>query len=182
MTTNSHPAVVRIVARWCLQRYEPHEAGAAGAVYGRHRRGSHESGGVRPSRRGTCRYGGVWATPGFMFVTTPLVRSTAATRVDIKTHPHTLNDVLVQRVVGHGWHSHGLRHRRGAVWRCRYLRWRRPDMHADVKGSRRGVHRGTWSRPLRAQRRRRALRGIRHLRAAGGRPIKNRPDPGHCPF
>lgn len=38
MTTNSHPAVVRIVARWCLQGYEPHEARAAGAVYGRHRR------------------------------------------------------------------------------------------------------------------------------------------------
>jgi len=55
--------------------------------------------------------GGVWANPGFMFVTTPLVRSTAATRISIKTRPHTLNDVLVQSVVGQpggysGWHSH----------------------------------------------------------------------------
>jgi quercetin dioxygenase-like cupin family protein len=52
-----------------------------------------------------------WATPGFLFVTTPLVRSTAATRINIKTHPHVLNDILVQSVVGQpggysGWHSH----------------------------------------------------------------------------
>jgi quercetin dioxygenase-like cupin family protein len=52
-----------------------------------------------------------WATPGFMFVTTPLVRSTAAVRIDIKTHPHELNDVQVQSVVAQpggysGWHSH----------------------------------------------------------------------------
>jgi quercetin dioxygenase-like cupin family protein len=52
-----------------------------------------------------------WATPGSMFVTTPLVRSTAAIRINIKTHPHTLTDVQVQSVVGQpgghsGWHSH----------------------------------------------------------------------------
>ncbi len=55
--------------------------------------------------------GVVWATPGFMFVSTPLVRRTAATRINIKTHPHTLNDVLIQSVVAQpggfsGWHSH----------------------------------------------------------------------------
>jgi hypothetical protein len=37
-----------------------------------------------------------WATPGSAFVTTPLVRSTAATLINIKTHPNTLNDVQVQ--------------------------------------------------------------------------------------
>ena len=52
-----------------------------------------------------------WATPGSAFVITPLVRSTAAVRINIKTHPNTLNDVLVQSVVGQaggysGWHSH----------------------------------------------------------------------------
>jgi hypothetical protein len=52
-----------------------------------------------------------WATPGSAFVTTPLVRSTAATRINIKTHPNTLNDVQVQSVVAEpggysGWHSH----------------------------------------------------------------------------
>ena len=52
-----------------------------------------------------------WATPGSAFSTTALVRSTAAVRIDIKTHPHTLNDVQVQSVVGQprgysGWHSH----------------------------------------------------------------------------
>lgn len=52
-----------------------------------------------------------WATPGSAFVTTALVRSTAAVRINIKTHPHTLNDVQVQSVVGQpggfsGWHSH----------------------------------------------------------------------------
>lgn len=52
-----------------------------------------------------------WATPGSVFVTTPLVRSTAAVRINVKTHPHTLNDVQVQSVVGQpggysGWHSH----------------------------------------------------------------------------
>jgi quercetin dioxygenase-like cupin family protein len=46
-----------------------------------------------------------------MFVSTPLVRSTAAVRIDIKTHPHTLNDIQVQSVVAQpggnsGWHSH----------------------------------------------------------------------------
>jgi len=30
-----------------------------------------------------------WATPGSAFSTTALVRSTAAVRIDIKTHPHT---------------------------------------------------------------------------------------------
>jgi hypothetical protein len=38
-----------------------------------------------------------WATPGSAFVTTALVRSTAAIRINIKTHPHELNDVQVQR-------------------------------------------------------------------------------------
>jgi quercetin dioxygenase-like cupin family protein len=52
-----------------------------------------------------------WATPGSVFVTTPLVRSTATLRVNVKTQPHTLNDVQVQSVVGQpggysGWHSH----------------------------------------------------------------------------
>jgi quercetin dioxygenase-like cupin family protein len=52
-----------------------------------------------------------WATPGSVFVTTALVRSTAAVRINIKTHPHELNDVQVQSVVGQpggysGWHSH----------------------------------------------------------------------------
>ncbi len=52
-----------------------------------------------------------WATPGSAFSTTPLVRSTAAVRINVKTHPHTLNDVQVQSVVGQpggysGWHSH----------------------------------------------------------------------------
>ena len=51
------------------------------------------------------------ATPGSAVVTTALVRSTAAVRINIKTHPHTLNDVQVQSVVGQpggfsGWHSH----------------------------------------------------------------------------
>lgn len=53
----------------------------------------------------------VWATPGSLFVTTPLARSTAATRINIKTAPRTESDVLVQAVVGKpggysGWHSH----------------------------------------------------------------------------
>ena len=53
----------------------------------------------------------VWATPGKLFVTTPLVRSTAAVRINVKTHPNELNDVQVQSVVGlpggySGWHSH----------------------------------------------------------------------------
>jgi quercetin dioxygenase-like cupin family protein len=52
-----------------------------------------------------------WATPGSAFSTTALVRSTAAVRINVKTHPHTLNDVQVQSVVGQpggysGWHSH----------------------------------------------------------------------------
>ena len=52
-----------------------------------------------------------WATPGKLFVTTPLVRSTASVRINIKTHPNQLNDVQVQSVVGQpggysGWHSH----------------------------------------------------------------------------
>lgn len=52
-----------------------------------------------------------WATPGSNFATTPLVRSTAAVRINVKTHPHTLNDVQVQSVVAQpggfsGWHSH----------------------------------------------------------------------------
>lgn len=52
-----------------------------------------------------------WATPGSAFVTTALVRSTAAVRISVKTHPHTFNDVQVQSVVGQpggfsGWHSH----------------------------------------------------------------------------
>ena len=51
------------------------------------------------------------ATPGSAFSTSPLVRSTAAVRINVKTHPHTLNDVQVQSVVGQpggysGWHSH----------------------------------------------------------------------------
>jgi quercetin dioxygenase-like cupin family protein len=51
------------------------------------------------------------ATPGSAFTATPLVRSTAAVRINVKTHPHTLNDVQVQHVVGQpggfsGWHSH----------------------------------------------------------------------------
>ena len=51
------------------------------------------------------------ATPGSAFVTTPLVRSTAAIRIEVKTHPNTLNDVQVQSVVAQpggysGWHSH----------------------------------------------------------------------------
>ena len=53
----------------------------------------------------------VWATPGSQFVTTPLARSTAETRINIKTPPRTPHDVLVQAVVGQpggysGWHSH----------------------------------------------------------------------------
>ena len=53
----------------------------------------------------------VWATSGNLFVTTPLVRSTAAVRINVKTHPNELNDVQVQSVVGQpggysGWHSH----------------------------------------------------------------------------
>lgn len=53
----------------------------------------------------------VRATPGSAFSTTPLVRSTADVRINVKTHPHTLNDVQVQSVVGQpggysGWHSH----------------------------------------------------------------------------
>jgi len=52
-----------------------------------------------------------WATPASLFVTTPLVRSTAAVRIEFKTHPHTMNDVQIQSVVGQpggvsGWHSH----------------------------------------------------------------------------
>jgi quercetin dioxygenase-like cupin family protein len=52
-----------------------------------------------------------WATPGSNFATTPLVRSTAAVRVNVKTHSHTLNDLQVQSVVAQpggysGWHSH----------------------------------------------------------------------------
>jgi len=52
-----------------------------------------------------------WATPGSAFSTTPLVRSTAAVRINVKTHPYTLNDVQLQSVVGQpgrfsGWHSH----------------------------------------------------------------------------
>ncbi len=53
----------------------------------------------------------VWATPGSNFLTTLLVRSTAAVPININTDPQTLNDVLVQTVVvkpgGYsGWHSH----------------------------------------------------------------------------
>jgi quercetin dioxygenase-like cupin family protein len=52
-----------------------------------------------------------WATPGSLFVTTPLARSTAETRINIRTPPRTSHDVLVQAVVGKpggfsGWHSH----------------------------------------------------------------------------
>jgi len=60
------------------------------------------------------------ATPGSMFTSTPLARSTASTgvhvmsnhvRIDDKTAPAQLNDVLVQKVVASpggfsGWHSH----------------------------------------------------------------------------
>jgi len=51
------------------------------------------------------------ATSPSMFVTTPLVRSTAAVRINIKTRPYELTDVQVQSVVGQpggysGWHSH----------------------------------------------------------------------------
>jgi hypothetical protein len=35
-----------------------------------------------------------WTTPGFMLVTTRLVRSTATVRIIIKTYPNELNDVL----------------------------------------------------------------------------------------
>jgi quercetin dioxygenase-like cupin family protein len=53
----------------------------------------------------------VWATPGSLFVSTPLARSTCETRINIKTLPRTQSDVLVQAVVGKpggysGWHSH----------------------------------------------------------------------------
>lgn len=55
--------------------------------------------------------GVVWATAGSQFAASPLVRSTGGTRINIKTHPNTLNDVLVQSLViqpaGYsGWHSH----------------------------------------------------------------------------
>ena len=87
-----------------------------------------------------------WATPGSLFVTTPLVRSTASVRINVTTHPNELNDVQVQSVVGQpggysGWHSHPgygivavtLRH-------CRDLRRRRPDVRAEVRRRRRGLH------------------------------------------
>jgi quercetin dioxygenase-like cupin family protein len=53
----------------------------------------------------------VSATTGSKFVTTALVRSTSTVRINLKTHPHELNDILVQKVVGQpdgysGWHSH----------------------------------------------------------------------------
>jgi quercetin dioxygenase-like cupin family protein len=53
----------------------------------------------------------VSATTGSSFTTTQFVRSTSTVRINIKTHPHELNDVLVQKVVGQpdgysGWHSH----------------------------------------------------------------------------
>jgi len=53
----------------------------------------------------------VSATPGLSFVTTPYVRATSPVRINLKTRPHELNDVLVQQVVGQpdgysGWHSH----------------------------------------------------------------------------
>lgn len=55
--------------------------------------------------------GVVWATAGSSFGTSPFVRSTGGARIKLKTHPNTLNDVLVQKVsadVGgySGWHSH----------------------------------------------------------------------------
>ena len=55
--------------------------------------------------------GVAWATPGSLFVTTPLARSTAETRINIRTPARTDHDVLVQQVVGKpggysGWHSH----------------------------------------------------------------------------
>ena len=55
--------------------------------------------------------GVAWATPGSLFVTTPLARSTAETRINITTRARTDHDVLVQAVVGKrggfsGWHSH----------------------------------------------------------------------------
>jgi quercetin dioxygenase-like cupin family protein len=50
-------------------------------------------------------------TPGSLFVTTPLARSMADTRIDIRTPARRDHDVLVQQVVGKpggfsGWHSH----------------------------------------------------------------------------
>jgi quercetin dioxygenase-like cupin family protein len=60
------------------------------------------------------------ATPGVSFTSTPLVRSTAARglhampnhlRIDDKTSPGQVNDVLIQKVLSptggsSGWHSH----------------------------------------------------------------------------
>jgi quercetin dioxygenase-like cupin family protein len=53
----------------------------------------------------------VWATPGSLFVTTPLARSRAVARIRIDTPSHTETDVLVQAVAAKrwaysGWHSH----------------------------------------------------------------------------
>jgi quercetin dioxygenase-like cupin family protein len=53
----------------------------------------------------------VSATQGSNFVTTVLKRQPSPVRINIKTHPHEVNDVLVQTVVGQpggysGWHSH----------------------------------------------------------------------------
>jgi quercetin dioxygenase-like cupin family protein len=56
----------------------------------------------------------LWATPPSLLTTTPLARATAGpdTRIDIKTHPNTSNDVAVVQITAQpggnsGWHSHG---------------------------------------------------------------------------
>jgi hypothetical protein len=79
-----------------------------------------------------------WATPGSAFVTTPLVRSTAATRINIKTHPNTLNDVQVQMLWPNlAGTAAGTRtlvpHRSRARRHGSNLLWRRPDVHAEPR-------------------------------------------------
>src|SRR5437868_9860633 len=53
----------------------------------------------------------VWATPESNFTLTPLQRSSTNDRIDIKTKPHQLSDILVQHITAEpggytGWHSH----------------------------------------------------------------------------
>jgi quercetin dioxygenase-like cupin family protein len=53
----------------------------------------------------------LWATPGSLFVTTPLARSRSVGRIHINTPAQGENDVLVQAVAAKrgaysGWHSH----------------------------------------------------------------------------
>ena len=130
-----------------------------------------------------------WATPGSAFSTTPLVQSTAAVRIDVKTHPHTLNDVQVQSVVGQpggysGWHSHvgygivAVRAGTATIYdgddpTCSPRYVSAGEVFIEEPGH---VHFVRNEGTVR-------VRGLRHVHPAGRCAFEDRrPSPGNCPF